>query len=184
MTAIIGLYVNLIRALNALAPYLLPTLARFAFAAVMLLYFWGAAATKFDGIFTLSAGAYGQVLPLAYEAAGFDESQLGIFNTLIVYMGSYGEIILPLLLILGLATRVAALGMVIFVIVQSLTDIYGFGVGPETIGYWFDRNIESAILDQRTLWVMTLLIPAFLGAGPISLDAIFKKYYTRRHRYI
>ena len=53
--------------LDRQAGFILPTLARFTFAAVLLMYFWGSAMTKLgDGIFGLfspSVGAYAQIFP-------------------------------------------------------------------------------------------------------------------------
>lgn len=150
----------------------LPTLARATFAAVLASYFWSSALTKLDGPFTPSLGAYAQIYPRAMEAVGYDPSQMSAFQTLVVLGGSWAELILPALILLGLATRLAALGMVGFTVVQSLTDIIGHKAGPETIGRWFDRASESLILDQRALWVMLFAVLIFKGAGPLSLDRL------------
>ncbi len=85
--------------------------------------------------------------------------------------------LLPALIVLGLFTRIAALGMVVFVIVQTLTDLYGHGLIADAtaLGAWFDGDPTALILDQRALWVMLLLIPVFRGGGPVSLDALIKR---------
>ena len=62
------------------------------------------------------------------EAAGHDASQMGAFRTLIVLAGAGTNLSLPALIVLGLATRLAALGMSGFVIVQSLTDTIARGL--------------------------------------------------------
>jgi len=157
----------------------LPLLARFAFAAVLMLYYWASALTKVgDGLFGLfkpSLGAYAQIFPRAMEAAGYDAAQLGTFHWAVVTAGTLAEFILPALILVGLLTRLAALGMIGFVVVQSLTDIVGHAADPGTIGAWFDRLPDSVILDQRLLWVFVLLTLVLKGAGPLSLDRLIDR---------
>ena len=89
---------------------------------------------------------------------------------------AWAEAVLPLLIILGLVTRLAALGMIGFIAVQSLTDIYGHMVDADTLGAWFDRSLGSLILDQRALWVMLLVVLVLKGAGPLSVDRAFGQW--------
>lgn len=168
----ITLYSRTANALARLAPIALPTLARLCFAAVLLLYFWGSAATKFAGPLTPSDGAYIQIFPRVVESLGYDFSKLGLFHWAVVMAGSYAEIALPALIVLGLLTRLAAIGMVGFILVQSLTDVFGHAVAP---GAWFDAASDSIILDQRALWVLLLSVLIFLGAGPLSLDRVLHR---------
>ena len=80
---------------------------------------------------------------------------------------------LPLLIVVGLLTRLAALGMIGFVIVQSATDIVGHGAWANgTFGAWFDRASAALIADQRAFWLLALAILVLKGAGPLSLDRI------------
>lgn len=160
---------------------LLPLLARFLFAAILLFYFWKSGMTKLGdgllGFLSPSVGAYAQIFPRQMEAVGFDVSQLSILHTLVVLAGTWAEFLLPLLIVLGLLTRLAALGMIGFVAVQSLTDLYGHG-GIEhegTLGAWFDRFPDAIILDQRALWVFLLLVLVIKGAGPLSLDRLLAR---------
>ncbi len=169
MTRLLSFYACLARAFDRPSDWLLPTLARIVFAAVLLGYFWASALTKFAGPFTPSTGAYGQIFPRAFEAVGFDESQLGLWHWAVALAGGYAEFILPALIVLGLFTRLAALGMAAFVVVQSLTDIFGHGVSA---GTWFDRASDAVILDQRALWMLLLAVSISKGAGPISADRI------------
>ena len=106
----------------------------------------------------------------AVEAAGYDVSQLGALHWLVVTAGTWAEFLLPLCIVIGLFTRFAALGMIVFIIVQSLTDIFGHGVGGSDLGRWFDAAPDALILDQRSLWVALLSVLLFLGAGPLSAD--------------
>lgn len=172
MTQLFNLYRSGADRLDA-ADWLLPTLARFLFAAVLLIYFLNAGLTKLGpgllGIFTPSTGAYAQIFPRAFEAVGYDSDALGVFHWIVVVAGTVAEFVLPVLIVFGLLTRLAALAMVGFVVVQSLTDIFGHG---SALGAWFDRFPDAHILDQRALWVFLLLVLIVKGAGPLSLDRL------------
>lgn len=170
MTGILSLYERIFGIADRQAGWLLPTAARLVFAGVLFSYFWTSAGTKLEGPFTPSLGSYAQIFPKAFEAAGFEVSQMAFWQTLVVLAGAWAEFILPLLIVLGLLTRLAALGMVGFVLVQSLTDIRGHGVSTETIGAWFDPVSDAMILDQRALWMLLLLVLILKGAGPFSAD--------------
>jgi putative oxidoreductase len=173
MTAILDLYRTIAGGLARLSDEALPLLARFLFGAVLFGYFWASGLTKLgDGLFSPSTGAYAQIYPRVFEAAGYDDSAMTGFQTLVVLAGTYAEFALPILIVIGLFTRLAALGMVGFVVVQSLTDIFGHKAGPETVGGWFDRASDAAIMDQRALWVLLLMILIGKGAGSLSVDRI------------
>jgi putative oxidoreductase len=169
MTAILALHARFARLCDSQANWLLPTLARLVFAGVLLGYFWASALTKLDAPFTPSLGAYAQIFPKAFEAVGFDVGQMGLWQKLVVLAGSWAEFVLPVLIVLGLLTRLAALGMVGFVLVQSLTDIYGHGAAA---GAWFDRASDALILDQRAFWVFLLAVLVLKGPGPLSADRV------------
>ena len=177
---ILSLYARAAGTLDRAAPQVLPLLARFIFAAVLLVYFWNAGLTKLgDGVFGFlapSSGAYVQIFPRAMEAAGYDTSQLGLFHRAVVIAGTLAEFVLPLLIVIGLFTRLAALGMIGFIAVQSLTDLFGHGgiAHAGTLGAWFDRFPDALILDQRALWVLLLLVLVFTGGGALSADRLFR----------
>ncbi len=154
--------------------WLLPTLARAVFAAVLLGYFWASGLTKLGaGVFSPSVGAYAQIFPRAMEAAGFDVSQMCAWRTAVVLMGTWAEFLLPALIVLGLFTRAAALGMAGFVAVQTLTDIAGHGAA---FGAWFDRGSDAVIADQRALWLLLLAVLVVKGAGPLSADRLLGNF--------
>ncbi len=170
------------RALNG---WFLGLAARFIFAAVLWIYFLNSARTKVgDGIlgfFTIRDNAYYQIALPAVDAAGGDVSQVAFIPWgLMVFMGTYGEFILPLLVVLGLFARIAALGMIAFIGVQTLVDVTVHQVGPETIGALFDRFPDAVILDQRLLWVFPLVYVAVKGAGAVSLDTVAGRLWNRR----
>lgn len=164
--------------------------ARLVFAAVLFFYFFNSALKKIGegplGFLELTSGAYAQILPHIAESYNYDASQIPVIPyKLIVYAGTYGEILLPILIILGLFTRIAALGMIGFVLVQSYVDIAFHGVDGQTIGAWFDPTSNSAILDQRALWIFLLVYLVVRGAGAISLDYLFvgRNAATHSSRY-
>ncbi len=172
-------YDNIAEAMARAAPTALPTIARLAFAAVLFFYFWSSAQTKIGmgitGIFMPTDGAYIQIFPKTVEAVGYDLSQLGLFYWAVAVAGTIAELTLPILVVLGLFTRIAALGLIGFVFVQSITDIFGHGIMGDDLGRWFDMASGALILDQRALWITLLLTLVFLGAGPLSLDRILAR---------
>lgn len=152
------------------AEWIVPTLARLVFVAVLLMYYWNSATLKIDGsIFTPSAGAFGQIFPKAAEAAVYDVSQMNILQRLVIFLGTVAEFVLPLLLLVGLLTRLSALAMIGFVMVQTLVDVTGHGV---KLGVLFDNT--QTLIDERTLWVFLFAIIALKGAGPLSLDRLLR----------
>ena len=176
MKALFDLHARAARFADDQADWLLPTLARLVFAAVLFGYFWASALTKLDGPFTPSLGAYAQIFPKVFEAAGFDVGQMGLWHKLVALAGAWAEFALPVLILVGLFTRLAALGMAGFVVVQSLTDIYGHGAAS---GALFDRVSDSLILDQRAFWMLMLAVLVLKGAGPLSADRLLGVERTR-----
>ncbi|WP_299419789.1 DoxX family membrane protein [uncultured Shimia sp.] len=173
MSNLITLYQDLIDRLNRL-DWLVPTLARLTFLMVLFFYFWNSAMLKIDGsIFSPSAGAFGQIFPKAAEAVVWDVSQMSFFQRLVIFAGTVAEFVLPVLILLGLLTRLAAIGMIGFVAVQTIVDVTGHGVA---LGSLFDS--AQALIDQRMMWVFLFAVLVLKGAGPLSLDALFKRRET------
>lgn len=164
------------RRLDTAGDVVLPTLARLVFAGVLLVYFWASALTKVGdgalGLLRPSVGAYAQIFPRQMEAVGYDISQFGLWHWAVVTAGMWAEFLLPLALVLGLASRLAALGMIGFIVVQSATDIVGHGLGGADVGGWFDRVPDAIIADQRALWIFLLIVNVLRGGGPLSLDRL------------
>ncbi len=179
MTSIIRLHASIFDPLERQGDWLLPTLARFLFAAVLAVYFWVSGLTKVgDGLWSVfqpSLGAYAQIFPRVMESVGYDTSQLGVYHWAVVTAGTLAEFILPLLIILGLFTRLASVGMIGFIVVQSLTDLIGHNKWDDALvlGKWFDAPSGSLIMDQRSLWVFLLIVLVVKGAGPLSFDRAF-----------
>lgn len=171
MHALVSTYNSLTGKADDLSGFLVPTLARLVFAAVLLVYYWNSAGLKIDGsIFSPSAGAFGQIFPKAAEEVLYDVSQMNIFQRLVIFAGTVAEYVLPALILIGLLTRLAALGTIGFIWVQTLVDVTGHGV---KLGSLFDNSI--GLIDQRVMWTFLLLVLVIRGAGPLSVDALLHR---------
>ena len=86
--------------------------------------------------------------------------------------GTWAEFILPLTILIGLFARLSSLGMIVFIIVQSMTDLYGHGLAGDAkfIGDWFARVPDARLMDQRLLWIFPLIVLVIKGAGALSID--------------
>lgn len=165
--------------------WFLPLWARLTFLAVLFFYFINSAKTKvgegFAGFFQIQDGAYFQILGeagmVAYE---FDTANIPFYIDAVVWLGTYMEFLLPILIVLGLFTRIAAIGMIVFVFVQSYVDIAVHNVDAKTVGALFDRDAGSLVMDQRALWILLFLVLVFKGAGKLSLDTIVSKWWNHR----
>lgn len=152
-------------------------LARFAFGSVLLLFFWQSASTKLEGgLLSPSFGAYAQIFPKTMEALEYDADKVSAFHTLVVLLGTYAEFILPLLVLIGLFTRLASLGMIGFIAMMSIVDIFGHGLDEKSIGSLFDRFQDGIIADQRLLWIFPLVYLVVKGAGVVSVDGMLSKF--------
>ena len=146
----------------------LSVIVRLVFASVLVPFLLNSFQTKVDG-FGLAIGAYVQILPTYMESIGYDPSQVPAALKLPVLAGTLAELTLPLLILLGLGTRLAAFGMIGFLVVMSLTDIYGHGIDAATIGAMFDTDPYGLIADQRLLWGVLMAVLMATGGGRVSL---------------
>lgn len=190
LSVAIDIYGRITRTLDStFDAWFLGLLARFVFLAVLFVYFVNSALTKVGdgvlGFFTIKDAAYFQILPAVVERFGYDASQVPIFPYgIIVAMGTYSELILPILIVLGLLTRIAALGMIVFVVVQSYVDVAFHKVDAATLGAWFDNLSNGAIMDQRFFWVFLLFYLVLRGPGLISLDHLLGRWVTASDRKV
>ena len=89
--------------------------ARLVFARVLVGYFCASAGPKLDGLFAPSLGAYAKIFPSAFEAAGHDIGGKQWWRcATVVLAGGWAELVLPYLVVIGLLTRFAALGAVLY----------------------------------------------------------------------
>ncbi|NQV45117.1 MAG: DoxX family protein [Rhodospirillales bacterium] len=156
-------------------------MARFVFASVLLVFFLNSAATKlgsgFPGILMAKAGAYAQILPSLAEAVGYDTSKIAFIPWgLIVHLGAYGEALIPVMIVLGLFTRLASFAMIGFIAVMTYVDIWSHGIGEKAVGGMFDRVQDSIVSDQRLLWIFPLIYLAIHGAGSVSFDRLLRRF--------
>lgn len=81
--------------------------------------------------------------------------------SLAAWLGTFGELFFPALLICGLFTRAAALG---------LFAVNAFAV----VSYWhvLGKPGFEAALGQHVLWGFMITVIAIFGAGAISLDRL------------
>lgn len=127
----------------------------------------------------LSLGAFCELAPGAPEAAGNDPASLSLTLRLGVQALVLAEAVLPGLLVLGLATRIAAFGMIGLIALTAMIDIFARNAPPEVIGALFDASPYDPISDLRLLWITVLAVPAVLGGGRISLDALIWRLWHR-----
>lgn len=150
--------------------------ARALFVAVLLPYYINSALTKpgdgVFGIFTPAAGAFAQILPPIAEQYSYDTAAIPVVPWhLIVILGTVSEFVLPVLIALGLLTRLSALGMMGFIAVQTAVDIAFHGAAP---GMLFNTQ-PLELLDQRALWLFPLLVLLVNGPGSVSANAWLRR---------
>ncbi len=146
--------------------------ARLWFAAILLPYYFNSAMTKVAGDSFPSAGAFAQIVPSIADQYLYDTAAIPFFPWhIIVIAGTLAEFVLPVLIVLGLFTRLGALGMIGFVAVQTVVDITAHGAAA---GALFDGQPDQ-LIDQRMLWVFVLLILVIKGAGVVSLDHVLAR---------
>jgi putative oxidoreductase len=156
--------------------------ARFVFASLLLVYYlnsgWNKLGDGFFGFLFPSSSAYITILPPVMEQYGYDVSAIPFFPWhIIVLLGTWGEILLPVLVVIGLFGRIAALGMIVFVMVQSYVDIAYLGLEPKFIGAMFDRLPDAVIFDQRLLWIFVLVMIVVNGPGKLSADHLLARRF-------
>lgn len=95
-----------------------------------------------------------------------DEYRVPVLSpSLAALSGTAGELALPVLLVIGLATRFAALGL-------SVVNVVA------VVSYWHVLQDAEPALAQHFHWGLLLLVTVFHGPGRIALDA----WLVRRYR--
>ncbi|MGF1613679.1 MAG: DoxX family protein [Gammaproteobacteria bacterium] len=156
--AFVKLFTRLVGAFH----YLPPSLSLLVLRIAVAVPFWRSGVNKWDGFLDLSPGTR-----WLFE----NEFQLHLFNNtypmplpvMSAYLAGMGEIILPILLVLGLGTRFTALGLLIMTGVIQL-------VVPDA---WSTHHLP---------WAAMLLAIMTWGPGRIALDhAVARWYGMTRH---
>jgi putative oxidoreductase len=164
--SVTGLLVDGFVAACSLVPYAVVALA---LRLVMARVFFLDGQTRIDGPrlpldvldFNFSLVLPAQVRPETFTAFLTQYPPLPIPPVLAAYTVSYAEFVLPILLVLGFATRFAALSLLVM---TALISLY---VMPQ------------ALLSAHIYWAGMLLVLLSQGAGQISVDAIIR-YVARR----
>lgn len=158
--------------------------ARFAFTSVLFLYYMNSAIGKlgegFFGFLHPNVGAYVSILPPIMEKYNYDVSAIPFFPWhIIVYAGTWTEILLPIFILIGLFSRLSAIAMIGFIVVQTYVDIAFLGLEGKYIGAMFDRFQDAVVWDQRFLWCFVLIIIIVHGPGKLSLDYVLSKRFSK-----
>ena len=85
----------------------------------------------------------------------------GVPAEIAAVLGTGGEVILGVLLIVGLFTRFAAIGFIIMTLVIEFVAVSSFG--------------DSLSNPDHYLWMLLLAVPAFYGPKALSVDWWVKK---------
>jgi len=88
---------------------------------------------------------------------------------LAAYLGTAAELVLPVLLAWGLATRPAAVALFVF----NLVAMYSYPFLQTDEGY--------AGYLEHLYWGLLMLVPIFHGPGRISLDYFLSAIFRARH---
>ncbi len=134
-------------------------LAQTALRLALAVPFFKSGLTKWDGFLQLSDGA---------EALFSDEFKLHLFGMeypypaphIMAFASGCMEILLPILLVLGLGTRLAALGLLGMTAIIQLTVPDG----------WANFHL---------IWAASALALIAYGPGPISLDALLGRLWSK-----
>jgi putative oxidoreductase len=80
-------------------------------------------------------------------------------SSLAAVLGTFGELVFPVFLVLGLGTRFAALGL-------TLVNLMA------VVSYWHVLSMLAPALAQHVFWGTLLLVTLFHGPGRLSLDQL------------
>ena len=135
---------------------LLSPLALLALRLPMAVVFWRSARTRVDGW---------NIFEISENQAFLFEYEFGLpLPVLMAQLTALAEHILPVLLILGLFTRLGALGML------TMTAVIQLFVYPD------------AWLNAHMFWATILFAVVVLGPGKISLDHLIGRWFASKGR--
>ena len=138
--------------LDRLIAALPPAIGLLALRLALAIPFWRSGLTKWDGWLSLSSGAR-YLFEQEFKLHIFGQAFAYPFPLTAAFLAGLGELVLPVLLVLGLGTRLAALGILAMTLVIQLT-------------------IPDGLLNFHLSWgAMALGLMAF-GGGRLSLDAV------------
>lgn len=151
---------------------------RLTFAAVLLPWFAIGGVSKLAGLslslgpaiglFPLSVGAFYAYLPGAIGQVANGPPEFSLLQQIYVAVMVGMELLLPVLVIIGWHTRLAATLLALHqTLALALAQPW-----QETVGGAFDASPFDMVPDQLLLWLMLLAPLALFGAGPLSVDAV------------
>ena len=125
---------------------------------VMFKVFWFSAQTKITGL-TIGGQhfAFWNITDNTFLLFEFEYGIPLLPTTLSAYMANFGEFFLSLMILFGLFTRFAALGLL------AMTLVIQFFVYPDA---WWSVHVY---------WVLPLLYLSCYGGGKLSLDQLLSK---------
>ncbi len=188
VSSVVTLYNGVFTSLQMLLEdWLLGLLARAWFAATLLFFFWNSAMTKLGGagLVDLDAAAAQMLGEAFFIEYGGDTSELGFGFVAFAYLGTIAEFVLPLLIVIGLLTRLGSLGMILFIAVMTYVDMtaHGLTIDPSllvngrpdlTPAQATDAVfINSVTIENRLMWLFPLIYLVVRGGGAVSLDWLF-----------
>ena len=150
----IGLINKFVSACSCLPDWLYTTIARFAVGFT----FFHSGQSKVDENYAVLGKTYALFKDIYFAKVSLPDNVVNFF----AFMATYAELILPLLLFIGLASRFAALGLLI------MTLVIQFVVFPD----------QFLTYKTHGLWAVALLAILIKGAGPFSLDYLIKKKFS------
>jgi putative oxidoreductase len=100
-----------------------------------------------------------EIKPAILQQFESQYANLPISPSAAAYLFGYAEFVLPICLVLGFATRIAALGLL------GLTTLLQIYVAPEM--WWH----------EHAYWVVLLAVLLCLGPGGLSTDAVLRRLY-------
>lgn len=149
---VIQAFQSLIQWLAGIAGFIAPPLARIALAVP----FFRSGITKWSGFLTLSPTAdflFEEQFKLHWFGKTYDFPA----PDLLAHLDSVAEIALPVLLVIGLGTRLSALGLLFMTVVIQLT-------------------VPSGWANFHILWGALAFAIMAMGPGPLSLDYAIQRW--------
>ncbi|MGV8951394.1 MAG: DoxX family protein [Cypionkella sp.] len=126
--------------------------------------FWRSGLTKWDGFLNLSSGAR-YLFEQEFKLHIFGQAIEYPFPLTAAFLAGVGEIVLPVLLVLGFGTRFGALGILLMTLVIQLT-------------------IPDGLINFHLPWAAMALALMAAGAGKLSLDRLFQVLAGESNRKI
>lgn len=121
--------------------------------------FWRSGLTKWDGFFNLSSGAR-YLFTQEFKLHILGQAYAYPAPLTMAFLAGLGEIILPILLVLGLGTRFAALGILGMTIIIQLT-------------------VPDGLINFHLPWFAMAVALVVYGAGGLSADRLIARLFYK-----